>query len=424
MNRRQFASVLAALVSCFAWGQTGDTYSEKSKADSVSRIGFSTYFNAGRMVAWDRHVKNLLTDDETYGVGLEMNIQTMPKDSCAYASDFRYPTLTLGVRYTFNNDVSMHRGVNSGLEEWQIADHDSRLGNTISLYFSFSRPIVRAKHWEVDYTLGFGLAYSDLAYNEYRDYDNEMIGTHINAYFNFGVHTTWHIFPQWGIRAGADFVHHSNGTLDRPNRGSNSLGPTLGLVYTPYYEELVNSYFRYDPPFKHYWYMNVTLGIGAKTLLEDWNYTQYTLEEGDEDYRTEKFKLYAAYSAQVDVMYRYQRRWASGIGIDLFYGTYYKHIEKLDANDGYYRTHSPWSLGVAGKHEIFFRNWSVPMEFGFYVFRKMGRYARKTEPPYYERIGVRYNMPKARNMYVGASLSAHAAKANFTEINVGVPFRF
>lgn len=424
MYRRQIASALALLVSCFLFGQPAGTYSENTRSDSISRIGFSAYFNPGKIIALDRHVENLVSDNKTYGVGIEMSYQTMPKDSCGYASDFRYPSFNFGIRYTFNNDVRMHRGENMGMEDWQIADYGSRLGNSISAYFHFCRPFVRARHWEVDYTIGVGLAYSDLAYEKSNNVDNELIGSHMSVYFNFGVHTTWHIVPQWGIRAGVDFVHHSNGALDRPNKGSNALGPMIGLTYTPYYEELVNSYFRYDPPFKHYWYMNVSVGVGAMTASQDWNITQYDVDVSDPDYRTEEFKLYATYSAQVDVMYRYQRRWASGIGVDLFYGTYYKHQETIDENGGYSYSHSPWSLGIAGKHEIFYRNWSVPMEFGFYVYRQMGRYARKTETPYYERIGVRYNMPKADNLYIGISLQAHAAKANFTEINVGVPFRF
>lgn len=393
--------------------------------DSVPRFGFTAYINPGMQIATDRRIKKLLKETGTVGVGAELSYMTLPSDSDNYASDFGFPTLSLGLRYTFNNSVRMHRDPDPIWGTAQEVDYDSRLGNTLSLYVSFRRPILRIRHWEVDYTLGAGLAWSNRAYNPNDDIDNELIGSHINCYFNAGAHITYHFVPEWGIKMGVDFVHHSNGALDRPNKGSNAVGPTIGITYTPYYEAVRTAprYAQRHVPFDQYLYLNFTVGAGMKALHEEYSWTQYKADPTDADYRTEHFHHYAAYSVQMDFMWRYARRWASGIGFDVFYGTYHQRLAELDAYRGKERTHSPWSLGVAGKHTVFYGQWSLPMEVGWYCFRRMGYNAKISDKPYYERIGLHYHFAALSNISIGINVSAHAFKANFTEIAASVPVR-
>ena len=95
------------------------------------------------------------------------------------------------------------------------------------------------------------------------------------------------------------------------------------------------------------------LGIGGKSLLEDWIKMQYNTPPSHPDYRTGHFRIYPTYSLQFNFMYRYARRWASGLGLDLNYAQAAHHIAVLDRAAGVQLPHSPWSVGLAARHEVF-----------------------------------------------------------------------
>ena len=122
-------------------------------------------------------------------------------------------------------------------------------------------------------------------------------------------------------------------------------------------------------------------------------------------------------------MYRYARRWASGLGLDVYYGSYYRHVRDLDCEAGKTCSHSPWSVGISAKHSVFYHNLSLDMALGVYLFRQMGASAKVIEKPYYERIGIFYSFPRLAGLRIGASVNAHFTKADLTEIIIGIPLR-
>ncbi len=378
----------------------------------------------GRAIVMDSYQRSWQKGKSNVALALEASYTPLPSDSDAFAADYGYPTLSAGVRYHWNHGVTMHK---TGCETWGMAqevDYDSRLGNAVSLYGTFSRPFFRARRWMADYSLSFGTTYSQHKYNKTNNVDNELIGSRWLIYFGAGLHLTWRLADDWGLRAGVDYYHHSNGALNRPNKGANFVAPSLGVVYLPYYKEAVKATRpAMRQRFKSYWYVDLTAAVGAKTLEEDWKKTQFKTPPGDPDYRTEHFKLYATYALSADVMCRYQRRWASGVGVDAFYGTYASHIRRMDEANGYQEKHSPWSLGIAGKHAVFWHQLSLNMALGVYVFRHMGHAASGLEKPYYERVGLRYAFKRLGGLQVGADVKAHYLKADYTEVTVGYPIR-
>lgn len=394
------------------------------RADSLHHYNYSLQVMPGRLVALDQYAERWIKKTPNLSLAAEIGRVALPNDSDAFASDFGYPSLTLGLRYTLNNQVRLHRDPDPAWGQAKEVDYNSHLGNTVSLYGKFYRPFFRHLRWETAYSFSFGVGYSHLKYNKQNDIDNELIGTHALIYFGAGVHATYHLNNQWGIRGAIEFVHHSNGALYRPNKGSNAVGTSLGVVYEPYYKQLINTaHPRFYQPFQRYWYLNFAAGVGAKTMLEDWLTTQFRTDPSHPDYRTEHFKVYAAYSLQADVMCRYARRWASGVGIDWFYGTYASHIAGLDARQGNVAKHSPWSLGIAAKHEVFYHRLSLGLSFGWYLHRQMGYNALFNESKYYERIGLHYAFPVLGGLKAGINIKAHQTKADLTELVVAIPVR-
>ena len=391
--------------------------------DSLRHWGFSLIASPSRALVMDSYQRKWQKGKNNTSVALELSYSSLPSDSNQYAADFGYPTLSLGLKYSWNHGVTMQRTEDPAWGLAEMVDYESRMGNALMIYGRFARPFYRGNRWEIDYSFDFGAGYTATKYNPNNNVDNELIGSHWNIYFGAGLHATYRVARQWGVRMGVDYWHLSNGALYRPNKGANFVGPSLGVVYYPYYEQVLHP----DPMlrsrhFKGYWFSRVALTLGAKTLNEDWQRTQFQTPKGDPDYRTSHFKLYPAYAVQLDVMRRYALRWASGIGLDLFYGSYSDHVKELDEEAGHTVDHSPWSVGIAAKHEVFYGRLRLHMSLGFYLYRKMGVNAKEIEQPYYERIGLHYEIPHLGGLTVGANVQAHRTKADLTEIVITYPF--
>lgn len=396
----------------------------------------------GRQVPLDQYSRQWIHGKNTFTVAAELTNTTVPADGDDYAADYGYPTLGLGVAYDFNHGITMHRYPSPSWGKAQEVDYHSVLGNALSLYVSFARPVVRSRHWEAAYVLRGGIGLNSHYYNNTDAIDNELIGSFATIYFGAALMVSWHITPEWAITGSMEYRHHSNGALYRPNKGENTVGPAVGIVYSPAYRDILdartsgNSASRsaHRSPqagtsraaFPKYWFFDITAGLGGKTLLEDWQLTQFRTDPADPDYRTEHFRLHPAYSLQTAFMRRYARRWATGIGADLFYGSYYKRIRQLENANGHAdeaERVSPWSVGVALKHNAYYHRLSLNMSVGVYLFRQMGSSAKVIEKPYYERIGLHYTFPRLGGLHVGVSLNAHLTKADFTELVVGLPLR-
>ena len=378
----------------------------------------------------DKWQKKWQKNTNTIAFAIEANYAALPQDNDDFAIDYNYPTLDFGLKFNLN-DVTMHRSPD---EAWGMAeevDYDSKLGNIATLYANFTRPLYRSNRWMFDYMLGTGIGYGKHKYSRGNNIDNELTGSRFLIYFTGGLHATYRFADDWGMMGGIEFYHHSNGALNRPNKGVNIVGPVVGLRYMPYWKELDNKEMGSKElgskeAFQKRFYANFTLGVGGKTLNEDWQLTQFQTPPDSPDYRTDRFHFYMAYSLQTDVMYRYARRWASGIGADLFYGTYADRVREIEnsqhpSSNTQHSTISPWSFGLALKHQVYYHNLSVAMSLGYYLYRHMGSNAKENEQPYYERIGVHYTIPSLRNLTVGFNIKAHLTKADLTELVVSYP---
>ena len=392
------------------------------KNDTLSHWGGSISLNPGRILALDRVQKKWLKQATVFSMGAELHHAFLPADSNAYDADYGYPVIGLGVKYSLNHNVKMHR--NAPDDAWpliQEVDYDSYMGNSIAFYGFFKRPLFRNRRWEADYIFNFGVGYSHSKYNPNDNIDNELIGSRWLLYFGFGLRMAYQVAPDWSLGLGVDYWHLSNGAINRPNKGANVCGPSLTLSYTPFYESLLKTGPVRRTPFSPYLFVDITGGVGYRTLYEDWKHTQFEIGPDDPDYRIDNFSHYFAYTMQSSLMCRYARRWASGVEADVFYGDYASRLKEYDERAGRDLPHSPWSVGLGVKHEAYYRSLKVSMSFGWYLYREMGHVANRVEKSYYERIGVLYIIPKMNGLALGFSVKAHSAKADYTEMVLSFP---
>ncbi len=394
-----------------------------SNTDSLKHWGGSIMVNPGQIMLSSRYDDMYETPQKkNLSISAELTYSGLPTDSDAYASDYNYPTISFGVKYSINEQIKFHRKEDYGWED--EVNYDSHIGNSVALYTSFSRALFRTNKWMADLSVKLGTAYSHTKYDKNRNVDNELIGSKWLIFFSAGMHVTYRLASKWGLKGGLEYWHLSNGAFNRPNRGANFIGPSVGVCYYPYYESVVDrKKTKIKENINSYWWLNFSLGLGAKTLEEDWNMTQYELSPDDPDYKTNHFKLYMAYSAQVDIMHRYARRWASGLGLDVNYGQYSSRLEERDKQNGYADKHSPWSVGISAKHQAYFHNLSMHISLGTYLYREMGHRAKSVEKPYYETIGLKYEWPALRGAALGFKVKAHFLKADFTEMFLSFPIK-
>lgn len=399
-------------------------YAEETDTVKVKGWGASVSATPGRISTMDREIKELVQRNGTFTLGGQIRHVSLPTQRDPYAQDFGYPTFAFGVNYNFYNRVRLHRGEETFQGMGQPVGYQTKLGNSLAAYASFERALLRNEHWEADYAINIGLGFSDRKYDRVNQIDNLMISSNVLIFFGATLSMTYRFAKDWGLRAGIDFSHLSTGTLKRPNKGSNVMGPTLGIVYYPYYDELLKkNLYKTNHEFEKTKYWNLTASAGLCTLYEDWMQTQYKTPIDDPDYRINDFKRYAVYTFSADYMSRYARRWASGGGIDIYYLSYMDRVKDLDRMNDRKEHHSPLSVGVSAKHEVYYHNLSLSMSLGLYVFRQTGKKAKDVEQPFYETVGLRYHFPQFYGIAVGAYVRAHAFKADHTGISLSCPIQ-
>lgn len=398
-----------------------------------SHFSYTLSYLPGKTLATDTYVKDIIKKQANHSIIFETRYRpTLPPEKREAKDDFdshyNYPSINIGLRYNFNRGTTLQREGGKDWEPFQASDYATHLGDAISLYGKFIRPFFRYKRVECSYYLGAGLGYSWDIYNRKDGIDNELVGSHMSIYFTGGLSAEYRIDKNWSVIGAIDFSHHSNGALNRPNKGANYFGPSLGLAFTPQAKQDEDNSDNTEKKntatkaFNKYWYTEVTLGFGGKTLLEDWN-NGHDLPKDDPDYRTEHYKIYSAYSMQLALMNRYSLCYASGLALDVFYGSYSGHIKRLDEEAGRQCKHSPWSIALAAKQDFFYKNFTMHGAIGYYLYREMGYRADLEEKPYYERIGLSYTFPKLYNISAGFSVKAHLGKADVTEFQLVVPIK-
>lgn len=391
-----------------------------------SHLSYELKYSPGTLLAIDEYGDKFIKNNQIHLLAIEVHYNTTPNDSNLFDHAYNYPRLSAGIRYGMNHGVKMHRNADPSWGSLVPVDYDTPLGNSITLYGTFERPILRGRSWVLATYLGTGIGYFHKKYNRSDQIDNELIGSHLNIFFTGGLVATWQFAHQWALRGGVDFSHHSNGATNRPNKGANYFCPFVGVEYcwnnqdnqkNPSIQS--NQSNLQASPF----FLDFTLGIGLKTLEEEWQRTQFGTAPDQPDYRTDHFRRYMCYSLQTAWMYRYGVTRASGAGLDIFYGTYSDHIRKIDEAAGSTVSHSPWSVALAARHNVYYRNLSARFAIGYYLYRHMGVRADNIEKPYYERIGLHYSIPQLHNISIGFNVKAHLLKADLTELQVSIPFR-
>ena len=135
------------------WSVKHEVWNVKREAVSAEHWGWQLDVNPCWILKADEYVSKWLKKQDAWAVDAQLRYRSLPSDNDAFAHDFGYPTLALGLSYHHYDGVVMHKDANPLWGMAQEVDYDSHLGNTVTLYGAFERPLFRSKHWELDYAL-------------------------------------------------------------------------------------------------------------------------------------------------------------------------------------------------------------------------------------------------------------------------------
>ena len=369
-------------------------------------LAVDAQFFGGKIIPHSPTVRNALDRSGAAIYGIGIGYQTLPSDSSVYASAYNYPLL--GLRFSISDFKRIRLSENS------------RLGNIYSIYGHIERTLARNTRWLFFYTLDAGLSYATDPHDWISNPGNPFVGSRRMGYVGGGFGVNYKVSSKVVFGLSAGLHHYSNGRLGMPNSGINMFGTTFNVRY--YFDTCPDAFPKITGSgFKKEWQYHISAGMGYQTSLQEW---EIDLNGAQEDRRTH-YSLRPKFSLSADAMYRYTRKFAAGLGFDMFYTP---HTNLLRAWDimmfpkARFDTlkYSRIALGLSVNHEIYYRNVSLNASFGYYLFRQVGIHDKEH---FYQRAGFRYYMPMLRNMFIGVAIKAHRfSQAEYLEMSIGIKF--
>ena len=256
------------------------------------------------------------------------------------------------------------------------------------------------------------------------------------AYFGAGVFGKVHIGKRWEVGANFMFRHFSNGRLSLPNEALNGMGVGVFARYrmADYDHKRYKTKYGFERNYDRGMHYMIAVGGGLHTCMAEWN--AYVEREADPVKKLEaadRLKAHPKFSLGFDALYRYSMRYATGLGVDLFYSSNMKSLEAsdrvfygneaVDNSPGY----NPLSVGIAVVQEVYWGNFAVHVAVGAYPYRHKGVNGAEAKAAgdrergwHYEKAGFRYYFPKLGDTFVGFAIKSHSIKAEYLEFSIGV----
>lgn len=288
-----------------------------------------------------------------------------------------------------------------GLPDWGISlgyqdfNYDV-LGKTISAYGHFNFYFFNRK-LQLKLAQGIGLATNP--HNLDTNFKNIAHGSKILAATFLALQYQQHnLYKGFGLQAGLLFSHHSNGSFQSPNSGSNIVGISLGAHYEFGSEQLADV-----PSFeKKNYLLPPKLHVFLRGGLNSSDY----IGLGQQPFVI----LGALINKRISYKSSFQ------LGTELFISEFLdKEIEyrRISFGDEALEGVDYKRIGVFAGYELRISRFAIPMQLGYYVY-----WPYRYESRVYTRIGGAYYF--SETLYGLATVKTHGANAEAIEFGIGI----
>ena len=410
INRDEKLTIEKILLLTTLFVQPFFAYAQTAKQDWTKRWSIEAKGGWGYMIPCDEYAQELIRTHHSSVYSLQMSHRALATDSCQYDQLFGFPSLSVGLLFADYHRIKLQK---------ENTPYISGTGYMMGAYASFSRDLLRTDRFSFNYTFENGLGWCSKPYDGFTNEDNELIGSPLSIYFGFGLYARYRITPQWELVLGGELKHFSNGAVDRPNKGINTTGVSLGAKYYLQPTEPTKK-MVFKVPFDSYFFMDLSAGWDVNSSMGEWLINSYHTSPDSPNYHTKDYRIYSGVTAHATAMYRYSRRYASGIGLDYTYYPYTDALQEEDEKLGYQnQTYNKHSVALVARHEVYYRRLTMYMGLAYYLLRERGGVASEFEKPYYENLGIKYALTRNGNIYIGYHVKAHLLRAEHMELNLG-----
>ncbi|MBR1569438.1 MAG: acyloxyacyl hydrolase [Bacteroidales bacterium] len=346
--KRKLLSAIFAAVLCSMFSLQAQTLDKEHLS-----IGARGRWNH----AMDAHglYENLLSSYDYGTAGATVGLQTKPEDGDWFARAFNYPSFGLGLDYARMGSLQF-KGI-------------SRLGDLTDLYGWAHFDLLRTRRFRVGPTLKLGLTWSPVAFDAVSNPENKFFGGHLFALMAAGLRAEWLIAPQWAAELSFDGIHHSNGMTKAPNWGINELALGLGVRYylAPAIFPTGTRPAASVPEYRKGLRWNVFAAAGVHSCPVE---LDAQLAQGQTS------GLAPARPRVVlgaELMWRYSPVFATGVLLDAGYtANRYRETDLMLEGREDPRGYSPWHVGIGLSQEVWYRQVSIHLAVGAYLFHKTG----------------------------------------------------
>jgi len=311
-------------------------------------------------------------------------------------------------RHTFLGEVDI-MSQTTGSRSWQEPSNFPRIG--LALIYGQSGASVYVGHLAailpfIDFHLyssreavtnlriGVGPAWVQKTFNAETNYQNLVIGSHLNACLSIMLTEEIRLFPRGWLDLGFSFTHISNGSFTLPNLGLNTPALTAGLRYGLFPEQK-----RRQRPM-----------APAKKKI---NYYFYSFVAGKQSLPLES-AVYLVNVFNLEAMKDFSRTGRFGGGINMTLDRA-NSIEVPNSRVfAWDRSLSHWQAAIYGQYEYVVGDLSFPLQVGYYLYNK---YPINS---IYQTYGVKYRF--APRWTAAFALKAHLGNGDFIQWGLGYKF--
>lgn len=324
----------------------------------------------------------------------------------------------------------------------QVANHGNtdKIGYTFSLLPYLEKPIL-LKNEKLKLLGALGVAYHTKKYDLVENWQNKAISTDFTYAFRLGLYYTIFQKNNFQTRLNLNYLHYSNGHIQWPNNGINTVAFGLNIAYDGFKKESN----AIDPM------------ASAKEITKS-KQSFFSIQTGIGEHALYRFYNFRRNVYSVDFMYGKIYNKIHKVGLGLYMRQYtnnYKYIKEgnnLVSEDYPNLQKNPFlnssSLGIALNYEFLMQHVSIETELGLTLFRpffeteyrldatlinkKTDLYEfGKAEGTTYTlkrfvsgKLGLKYyllntNKSPKNNLYLGGHIVSRLGQADYSELSLG-----
>ena len=316
---------------------------------------------------------------------------------------------------------------NFGINFENNPDIGKALGSVFALYPFINYPLVGGENAQLTFKLGIGLGYLTKCFDNFENYQNFSIGSHLNAAANLSFEYRQRVSNRLMAVTSVGLTHFSNGSTKLPNYGLNTFSGALGMAYylrnprinlTPAKRP---EYHPFEFDHKHWFSLDLNYGIGFKNVSQTLggDATHYYLVHDLSSHLLAQFTQFSRAGLGLSLVLDLSDQtlpdhFVDGNGI---------HVTKIDPETQKERiydinTFQMTKLNFSLCYAMTMSRLSYFFEFGWHL--KYNEFTDLSKGNIFQKVSFKYQVYD--NIYTNLSLMTHFGRADYLCFGLGYRF--